>query len=191
MRIARTIIISSLLLGAAAPAQTGAPAPTAPATPPPPPCRAPEHRQFDFWVGTWDLYRTGTDTLAGRNRIESIYNGCVIRETWTPARGAGGSSFNSWLPHESLWRQTWVDGSGSYAVFDGRYEGDQMVLTGVWRGASGPGSAPWVRTYFSRLEGDRLRQRAEASMDNGQTWAPLYDFTYRRVSTAPAASPAG
>ena len=41
----------------------------------PPTCDAPEHRAFDFWIGEWDAYVTGTENLAGRSSIRR--NVCV------------------------------------------------------------------------------------------------------------------
>ena len=44
----------------------------------PMPCSAPEARQFDFWLGEWDL--TWGKDGRGKNVITSIYDGCVIQE---------------------------------------------------------------------------------------------------------------
>ena len=76
-----------LLLAALA---LAAQAPAAPPAPPPPACAAPEHRQFDFWVGRWDVYPTGTERLVAHSLIERLYGDCVIRESWMPLRGGGG-----------------------------------------------------------------------------------------------------
>ncbi len=167
-----------LLLSSAALAQTQPATPPAAPAAQPPACTTPEHRQFDFWVGNWNVYRTGTEQQVGTSRIETLYNGCAIRENWMPLRGGAGGSLNSWLPQEGKWRQTWVDSGNSYAVFEGQYRNDEMVMTGVWAGAAGPGSRPLIRMYWSRVEGG-IRQRGEQSTDNGQTWAPNFDFTYR------------
>ena len=77
---------------------------TAPA---PPACATAEHRQFDFWVGAWDVYPTGTDQLVAHSLIERLYDGCVIRENWMPLAGAGadGGSLTSWVPAQGRWRQ--------------------------------------------------------------------------------------
>lgn len=58
------------------------PAPSPAATPAP--CSAPEYRQFDFWIGRWNVY--GPDgRLAGTNDVTREFDGCVGR----PRRGAG------------------------------------------------------------------------------------------------------
>ena len=59
--------------------------PPAPATKP---CSAPPYRQFDFWIGDWDVF-SPDGKLAGHNRVESIEGGCGIQENWT---GAGGGT---------------------------------------------------------------------------------------------------
>lgn len=180
-QLARFIRFAALTLlpfaGAAAAQSTQTAAPSPP--PPPSGCTTAEHRQFDFWVGRWDVYRTGTNQQIGRSLIENLYNGCVIRENWMPLRGGGGSSLNSWLPRERRWRQTWADGGNSYAVFEGTYQNDEMVITGVWAGPTGPAGTPLVRMHYSRVEGGGLRQWGEQSTDNGATWAVSFDFTYR------------
>ena len=168
--------------GLAAPAfgqsPPAAPAPVAaPATPPPPACRTPEHRQFDFWVGRWDVYRTGTDTLAGRSLIERLYDGCVIRENWTPVRGPAGGSLNSWIPSERRWRQTWADGGNTYADYSGGLDGEAMVLTAPTRLPDGRDGL--YRMRFTREAGGTVRQYGTQSADGGETWQPIYDLTYR------------
>ena len=79
--------IASLLLAQAATAQ---------AATPPPGCTGEEHAALDFWVGEWDVYPNGRDTLVAHSRIEKLYNGCAIRENWMPLRGAGGGSLTGW-----------------------------------------------------------------------------------------------
>lgn len=178
MRILPAAQLPLSLVAAAAAAQTP---PAPPPAAPPPGCTSAEHRQFDFWVGRWDVYRTGTDRLAGHSLIESLYNGCAIRENWMPLRGGNGGSLNSWLPSERKWRQTWVDSANSYAVFEGAYEDGAMVLTGVWPGAAGPGTTPLIRIRWTRAADGSVRQLGEQSTDQGRTWAPNFDFTYRPV----------
>src|SRR5688572_18661571 len=64
-------------------------------TPPPKPfdCSAPEHRQFDFWLGEWDVVPNPETRPAnapapppGRkpasNVIEKAHSGCVLVENW-------------------------------------------------------------------------------------------------------------
>lgn len=166
------------ILAAALTTQTPAPAT------PPPACTTAQHRAFDFWVGAWDVYPTGTERLVAHSLIERRYNGCAIRENWMPLRGQGGGSFSAWRPEAGHWRQTWVDSSGAWVEFSGGMEGDAMVLTGPWAGAAN-GQNGTVRMTYTREAGGAVRQHGEVSTDNGATWAPSFDFTYRPATAQP------
>ncbi|MCH7995101.1 MAG: tetratricopeptide repeat protein, partial [Planctomycetes bacterium] len=46
----------------------------------------PELRQFDFWVGDWDVFNA-KGVKVGANKIELLLGGHLIQETWTSAKG--------------------------------------------------------------------------------------------------------
>lgn len=168
------LLVLTVSLAGAAKAQ-------APATPPPL-CTAPEHRQFDFWVGRWDVYPTGTRQLVAHSLIERLFADCVIRETWMPARGGGGGSLNAWRPEERRWRQLWADSSNGWVDFSGGMEGEAMVLTGAWRNPDGTPNL--TRMTYTRNADGSVRQAGTVSTDNGRTWRPSFDFTYVRAAEA-------
>ena len=155
-------------------------------TAPPAACTGPEHRQFDFWVGRWDVYRTGETILRAHSLIEKLYGGCVIREHWTPLRTAtagsltGGGNLNHYDTVQRRWHQTWMDSSNARVVFEGGLVDGRMVITGFWSNANGPGKDGLVRMTYSRLDGGAVRQFGEISSDDGLSWSPFFDFTYRR-----------
>lgn len=186
MRLIGIAIVA--LLGTAAAAQTP-PGQPAPAAPPSPACETPEHRQFDYWVGYWDVYRTGTDTLVAHSLIERRYAGCAIRENWMPLRNQGGGSFSIWHPATRQWRQLWVDSSNGWVEFTGGIVNGAMELTGPWAGSGPNGENGIVRMRYDRGENGAVRQHGDVSIDNGRTWAPSFDFTYRPSSSPPPASP--
>jgi hypothetical protein len=144
----------------------------------PPTCTAPEHRQFDFWVGEWEVVDTA-GTVLGRNHIVSKLNGCVVHEHWTGARGSNGESFNLYRRDTGRWHQTWVDSSGSLLQLDGGMEGSDMVLRGETRAPDG--TARQQRITYSPLEGGRVLQLWETSADGGATWAQTFRGIYRRT----------
>ena len=49
------------------------------------PCATePVYRQFDFWIGEWEVY--GKDgQKAGDSKIELILDSCIVLENWTSA----------------------------------------------------------------------------------------------------------
>lgn len=161
------------LLAAAAAAQGGSAAPAAAAAPnAAAACTAPEHRQFDFWVGRWDVYPTGKDRLVAHSLIEKLYNGCGVRENWMPLNNQTGGSLNIYLPAEKHWEQFWIDSGGTRAVFTGGWNGTAMVIQGNWGG-------PTVRMTYSKNADGSVRQFGEQSTDEGKSWKPSFDFTYR------------
>ena len=44
-------------------------------------CTKAEFRQFDFWLGDWEV-TLPDGKVAGTNKIESILGGCVLQESW-------------------------------------------------------------------------------------------------------------
>jgi len=62
--------------------------------PPAKPCQAIEHRQFDFWVGQWDVFGPAGKKV-GENKIELIADGCALLEQWSGNGGVTGKSLTS------------------------------------------------------------------------------------------------
>jgi hypothetical protein len=140
------------------------------AAPAAPPCAAPEYHQFDFWAGRWDVYNPKGQMVA-RSLIEKVY-GCGIRENWMPIGKPGGGSLSTYVPEEKGWEQFWIDGQGSHVTFKGGWNGSAMVISGKWGG-------PLVRITYSKKADGSVRQFGEQSSDDGRSWKPSFDFTYR------------
>ncbi|HET9812312.1 MAG TPA: hypothetical protein VFP57_01455 [Sphingomicrobium sp.] len=154
--------------------------------PPPPACTAPEHRQFDFWVGHWDVYPTGKQKLVAHSLIEKLYAGCTIRENWMPLNNNNGGSLNMYDPSDKKWHQLWQDSQNGRVAFDGGMVDGAMVLVGNWKGGGASGQDALTRMTYSRNADGSVRQFGEQSTDAGKTWSPAFDFTYRKSASPPA-----
>lgn len=142
------------------------------------PCKSrPEYRQFDFWVGEWDV-RNPQGQQAGTNSVQLILGDCVVFENWTGARGGQGKSFNVYNAATGKWQQTWVDNSGSVLELSGDYKDDRMHFTGETRGRDG--KVTLERLTFTKISNDKVRQFWEQSKDGGKTWTVAFDGTYTR-----------
>ena len=141
------------------------------------PCGTEAHRQFDFWIGEWTVYKTGTDTVAGHNSVRQILESCVMEENWTSATGWQGKSFNTYNPVDSTWNQVWVDQSGATYHFSGRREGDVMQLYGE---TTSPKGEPILFDFSFRYdpEKDTVRQLWKMSKDEGGSWQVIFDGMY-------------
>jgi hypothetical protein len=140
---------------------------------------SPEARQFNFWVGEWDVY-TPAGGKAGYSKIEQIAGGCGILENWTSAlSGSGGKSLNFYDAETKKWHQYWIGSDGIPHRFAGVY------ADGAMRFEREPymqnGRRMLGRLTFFNLDANTVRQLAEASDDDGKTWKVSYDFKYVRT----------
>jgi hypothetical protein len=148
------------------------------------PCGAkPEYRQFDFWIGEWEV--TANGNRAGENSVQLILGKCVIFENWTGARGMSGKSFNVYNAAKGKWQQTWVDSQGNVLELHGEFKDGAMRLAGeVVRN----NQKTLHKLTFFPLEGGRVRQLWESSQDDGKTWSTVFDGLYIRKKSAAAES---
>lgn len=58
------------------------------------PCNSPEFRQFDFWIGDWDVTSAAAPGTTSRNRISLVNDGCTLREEYATPTGYAGTSLN-------------------------------------------------------------------------------------------------
>ncbi|SEP36397.1 tetratricopeptide repeat protein [Mucilaginibacter sp. OK283] len=147
------------------------------------PCMAnAQARQFDFWVGEWNVYPTGTNTLAGHSLVQMVSGGCALLENWEATNGSSsGKSLNFIDEANGKWKQTWV---GNYAngiqeFVNGQYADGAMRFTFTTTDAQGHPLTG--RFIFYNLGADKVRQFNETSADGGKTWVTAYDFTYIRI----------
>ena len=143
------------------------------------PCLAPEYRQFDFWVGDWDVFDPAGNRV-GTNNITREFGGCVVQEHWE-ARGPQkqvGSSFNTYNPGTRQWHQTWVDSTGGFLLLDGAFTDGRMVLSADMTNKRG--RLKHRITWTPQADG-RVRQFWETSADDGKTWKPAFDGMYVRA----------
>jgi hypothetical protein len=143
---------------------------------PPKPCAAPEYRQFDFWLGDWDVESVATPGQKSRNRITLVNAGCTLREEYTTPGGYEGTSLSFYDATRKAWHQTWIDNQGGALYLDGRLEGSAMVL------ATTEGGRIVNRITWSPLPDGRVQQHWEATKDGGKTWATVFNGYYAKRS---------
>ncbi len=148
------------------------------------PCKYdPRRRQFDWWIGTWDVHPWAqpgaTGPRMGVNVISSIERGCGILESWTATGGGTGRSVNFFDPNTRQWRQLWVGAFGGILDYNkGEYRDGAMRFEGTT--LSPQGQRIGQRLTFFRIHADTVRQLFEASTDSGRTWRPGFDARYIR-----------
>jgi hypothetical protein len=150
----------------------------------PNPCTIAEQRQFDFWIGEWDLTWPGQKSGEighGSNSIKRILDGCVVQENFSAQdqhlRGTSVSTFDA---RAGKWKQTWVDNEGGYLDFVGKFKDRQLILQ---REAIGKdGTKMLQRMVWKNISANELDWSWEASRDGGKTWQVQWPIHYRRKS---------
>lgn len=146
------------------------------------PCAAAQQKQFEFWVGEWDLTWPGEkhrEIGHGTNSIKHIMDGCVIQESFSGGdsmhmRGMSLSTFDLRSGH---WKQTWVDNEGGYLDFVGDLKDGEMILQ---REAVRDGTKILQRMVWKHITADELDWSWESSRDGGKTWQVNWPIHYKR-----------
>ena len=132
------------------------------------PCREGPHRDFDFWLGEWDVEAPpGSGSIAGTNRIRSEVQGCVVAEYWAATGGLHGWSLNAYDPRTRQWNQHWVAEGGTNLRMSGALVGNAMIMSGVRQLPNG--STVIDRTTWTPVPGG-LTQFWDVSSDGGLTF---------------------
>lgn len=138
------------------------------------------YRQFDFFMGDWDVFVQGRKV--GESHTKVLQNGCIIEENWvTPIQT--GQSFNFYNPVTKKWHQSYMDSNGGNYMMDGEYKDGALRYEGFIY--SPQGQIP-VRMTFYNIEPGKLRQTSETSGDGGKTWVQVWDGLYIRQKNAAA-----
>jgi tetratricopeptide (TPR) repeat protein len=138
------------------------------------PCMFSEgYRQFDFWLGEWDVFVGGQ--RVGYNNVKSLQGGCIVEENWEGGLGENGQSFNFYNPVTKKWHQSYMSNRAGNWMMDGEYKDGALRFEGH---IYSPKGDVLVRMTFFNLEPGKVRQTAETSSDGGKTWTNIWDAMY-------------
>ena len=136
------------------------------------PCSQPAFREFDFWVGDWDVFEVGGQKIA-QARIDPILDGCVLHEDYQQSDEHNGQSYTIYDGAKHLWHQSWVTNRGERLEIEGKFENGEMVLSGEDQAAGRLVRGIW------KPENGGVRETAVTSSDRGKTWKPWFDIVFR------------
>ncbi len=146
---------------------------------PPPACVSAEYRQFDFWLGEWEV-EGGLDgkTPVGKSTITRIAKGCALHENWRSTNGGDGQSLNVYDSVTKQWTQFWIGADGVILRLNGRLVNGAMVLDGELRMPNQ--KIQQQRITWTPLADGRVSQRWQTSDDNGASWQTSFLGFYKR-----------
>ena len=139
-------------------------------------CATPAYRQFDFWLGDWDVFDSHTQAKVARAHVTRTLDDCVLLEEYRGSDGHEGQSFSIYDAPRSVWHQTWVTNRGQLLVIEGNLRAGAMELSGSERLADG--TLRLVRGTW-QLSHDGVREVAVRSTDGGKTWTEWFDLVFR------------
>ena len=146
------------------------------------PCDAIEaHRQFDFWLGDWDVVDAKGAPL-GTNSITRPEQECMLLERWEAAGGGRGTSINYFDPASGKWVQYWVAASWMLDL-EGELVDGEMRMEGESRRIDRPGETTRIRGTWTPLEDGRVRQVFERWNEESDGWDMLFEGFYVRTDT--------
>lgn len=144
-----------------------------------PACTDAPFRDFDFWIGNWDV--TGPNgQVAGVNRITAEEGGCLLVERWTGAGGGTGQSYNFVDRDSGLWRQVWVSAAFTIDYSGGLDESGAMVLEGRIAYAANPDNNGPFRGRWTLRDDGTVEQSFEQYSATADQWMPWFTGIYTR-----------
>ena len=151
------------------------------------PCQAnPQSREFDFWVGEWDVVSLQGQAL-GSNRVVADLRGCILVEHWTNVGGREGRSINVVdATHDPpTWRQFYVGDAGGVTDYaSGSLRDGVMEFRAT---VPGPDGGPTVRRMrFRPVHADTVHQIIEDERGPGDWVQRFYGVYVRRPSREPS-----
>jgi hypothetical protein len=139
----------------------------------------PRTHDFDFWIGEWDVYPTGTQKLVGHSVVQSISGGCGLLENWTALPGGDGKSINYFNPATQKWEQDWIgSGGGVQRYLNGEYKDSVMRFS--YETTDAKGKKVTGNFKFYNIDKNTVRQYQDVNNDDGKTVTVSYDLTYVR-----------
>lgn len=90
------------------------------------PCCTENHRQFNFWIGEWEVFNLQGQKM-GESNITSIQDSCVIVENWSSSRETG-TSYNYFDKKDNTWNQVYIGNNGNSTTLKGNFTDYKMVL---------------------------------------------------------------
>lgn len=154
-------------------------------------CEDAHYREFDFWIGEWDLTNlrlqedgSWLDVGSATNRVFPVAGGCGIVELWDGYLGDNhirGFSVRAYNGETGKWHLVLNWPQQNRAGFG--------MLEGVFRHGRGDffneftrpdGTSGLTRYSFADIGHDTFRWNDGTSFDGGQTWRTAWIMEFRR-----------
>ena len=99
-------------------------------------CDTPQHHEFDFWLGDWQVFDAATDKLVAFDRVTKRYDGCVVEQDMTfvtdlyrrpgASHRLSGMSVNRY--DGEAWLELWADNQWGAIAMRGAPESNAAMV---------------------------------------------------------------
>jgi hypothetical protein len=166
-------------------------------------CQQPGHREFDFWLGTWEIRQElllpdgSWLDLPARSTVTRVAGSCALMEEWrgqvrffwegmdapSPLEGFSVRAYDA---EAGLWRIWWLDSRRPDfgAPFEGRFVRGEGAF--VREGTTADGNPLLTRIRFHDVTADSVHWELAISRDAGSSWSPLWRMRFRRAAASPS-----
>ena len=144
------------------------------------PCNSKEYKQFDFWLGNWNVYNV-KNQLIGTNKIVKMKNACAIQENWkSKTSQSKGTSYNFYNATDKIWNQVWIDNIGGSLELKGTYKNNKMILKSKLISGT-KGDYYNQITWFNNSDGT-VTQLWELLDINNTPFNEIFRGTYKKIT---------
>jgi hypothetical protein len=138
-------------------------------------------RDFDFWIGHWQVHHPDSDQILGQNRISRREDGCLLLEEWTGASGGTGTSMNFHDSEQGQWRQVWQSAQILIELAGNLDDEGRMVMEGYVHYHVRALRHPFRGRWTPNDDGSVLQEFWEQR--DGSDWTPWFSGIYRPIDS--------
>jgi hypothetical protein len=160
-------------------------------------CGSPEARQFDFWLGKWQIHQKILNQdgswleLPARTSVASALDGCALVEHWRgkvkffwegmkDVESMEGLSVRAYDAQSGKWRLHWM--SSRTPRFGNAFEGNFHAGRGEFFSTrQEPRGKQLSRITFSNITKNSVHWDLAISNNDGKTWTTLWIMEMRRA----------
>src|SRR5712675_2793061 len=136
-------------------------------------CSAPEYRQMDFILGSWEVSNKGKKT-ADVTFENTSTSACGVLETWNNTKGGGGNGLVGNSPVGHGWEYFWVPSSGLPTwLHDGKPTGNGEEMQFVLTRTQPDGSSHISHWTITKTTDGRIRELS-VNTEDGKTEYELF-----------------
>ena len=144
-------------------------------------CRAVEHSEFDFLVGSWSIRYDDEEPFA-EFEIEKSPDGCTLHGVGKYTDGDTRSFFGFYDPGARRWKQLWISGGFALDVQSVATDSQSRRLVGtLYLGTDWPALSAQL-THEPQADGT-IREYLPVSTDGGKNWTSGRSAVWSRKST--------